>query len=111
MVRHKVCKIDYKTTYPCPFHRDGELLPISLTEALGCNRCHHIFVIRPDGYTLDQISSPYPNKQSWYWTGKAWRPIYPLAYEQGCQRLIIFFGILLVIAVVLIAYLLLQSLR
>jgi hypothetical protein len=111
VVRHKVCKIESTTTYPCPFHRDGKLLSISLTDALGCDRCHHIFVVRPDGYTLDQVSSPYPNKQSWYWTGSAWHPVHTPLYGQGCRGFIIFFAILFVIAVVLIAVLLLQSPR
>jgi hypothetical protein len=80
----KVCKIEQDCTYPCPCKKQGQLCPIVLTEALGCSQCNHIFVIRPDGYTLEQLSSVYPYKQGWYWTGQEWIPIKPLIKASGC---------------------------
>lgn len=62
----------------------GEICPIALTEALGCDKCHHIFVVRADGYTLEQLSSTYPYKQVWYWTGKEWCLINPRIHHAGC---------------------------
>ncbi len=80
----KVCKIEQDDTYPCPCKKQGQLCPIVLTEAFGCSRCNHIFVIRSDGYTLEQLSSVYPYKQGWHWTGQEWTPIQPLVKASGC---------------------------
>lgn len=68
----KVNKIDISSPYPCPCRRHGHLSPIILTEALGCEQCHRVFVVKPDGYTIEQCSD-YPH-QSWYWTGRRWQP-------------------------------------
>ena len=84
MSRAKPSKIDLYETYPCPCRRREQLTPIALTEALGCSRCHHVFVIRPDGYTLEQLSSAHPYKQMWYWTGKEWSPVHSPLNRQGC---------------------------
>jgi hypothetical protein len=62
--------IDLQKEYPCPCCR-GQINPLVLTEALGCDRCHKIFVLRDDNYTLEQISNPYPH--SWQWDGQTWR--------------------------------------
>ncbi len=40
-------------------------------EALGCDRCRKIFVLRDDSYSLEQVSTPYPH--SWQWDGQTWR--------------------------------------
>ncbi len=71
----KVHKIDLSKTYPCPCRRQGELTPIALTEAMGCQRCQQIFVVKQDGYTIEQLSTTYPYKKSWYWTGYQWQPV------------------------------------
>jgi hypothetical protein len=73
----KASKIDPYGTYPCPCRKQGELCPIALMDALGCHRCHHIFIVREDGHTLEQASSPYPYKQLWHWTGRGWHPVVP----------------------------------
>jgi hypothetical protein len=77
----KAEKIDQNCCYPCPCRRPGELAPIALTEALGCKLCQQIFVVKPDGYTLEQLVS-YPYRQTWRWNGKQWllarRPLFPI---------------------------------
>lgn len=69
----KAQKIDLNAEYPCPCRRSGVLTPIALTEAFGCNRCQQIFVVKDDGYLLEQLSTHYPYKRVWYWTGHQWR--------------------------------------
>ena len=69
----KAQKINLHTEYPCPYCRRGCLHPIALTEALGCDRCQQIFVIEENGLVIEQLSTSYPYKRSWYWTGKSWR--------------------------------------
>jgi hypothetical protein len=61
-------KIDLQQSYPCPLCR-GKLQPITLTDAVGCDRCHLIFVAEEDGYTMMQVGV---NARSWYWCGKQW---------------------------------------
>ncbi|URR36608.1 hypothetical protein NBE99_05595 [Thermosynechococcus sp. HN-54] len=65
-------KLDLDASYPCPCRRQGELMPIALTEAFGCRRCQQIFVVRPDGYSIEQLATTYPYKRAWYWTGLQW---------------------------------------
>jgi hypothetical protein len=68
----KAQKIDLNTEYPCPCGRRGRLLPITLTEAFGCNRCQQIFVVEDDGYVIEQLSTSYPYKRAWRWMGSRW---------------------------------------
>ena len=42
-----------------------------LTEALGCQRCQQIFVIKENGQVIEQLSSIY-HKKAWRWTGNRW---------------------------------------
>ncbi|MCT7948860.1 hypothetical protein NG798_03595 [Ancylothrix sp. C2] len=72
MHSHKGHKIDLSSDYPCPCRRRGRLMPITLTEAFGCNRCQHIFVVDDSGYVIEQLSATYPYKQAWRWTGQQW---------------------------------------
>ena len=65
-------KIDHDQDYPCPCRRRGRLKPIFLTEAFGCDRCPHIFVIEENGHIIEQLSSTYPYKKAWRWTGYCW---------------------------------------
>lgn len=65
-------KIDLNTDYPCPCRRRGRLIPIALTEALGCDRCQQIFVVEEGGYVIEQLSTHYPYKQAWRWSGHQW---------------------------------------
>lgn len=68
--------------YPCPCRRSGQLTPITLTDAFGCDQCHKIFAVKPDGYTLEQLSTSYPYPPTWYWTGRHWH----LAHAQSPMR-------------------------
>jgi hypothetical protein len=72
----KAQKIDLNIDYPCPCRRRGRLVPIVLTEAFGCNRCQQIFVVHDNGYVIEQLSTNYPYKQAWRWTGHQWNKAY-----------------------------------
>ncbi len=72
MQPQKVQKIDLSETYPCPCRRRGHLAPIVLTEAFGCDRCQQIFVVEESGYSLEELSTTYPYKRVWQWTGREW---------------------------------------
>ena len=65
-------KIDLNNEYPCPCRRRGSLIPIALTDAFGCNRCQQIFVVEDSGYVIEQLSTSYPYKKAWRWTGHRW---------------------------------------
>ena len=75
MRSHKNLTIDLSSEYPCPCRRKGNLKPIVLTEALGCDRCQQIFVVKKDGQVIEQLSSIY-QKKSWRWTGNRWKNAY-----------------------------------
>jgi hypothetical protein len=66
-------KIDQNADYPCPCRRNGRIKPIALTEAFGCDRCQQIFVLQDNGYVIEQLSTHYPYKRAWRWTGHQWR--------------------------------------
>jgi hypothetical protein len=70
-------KIDFNTEYICPCRRRGQLIPITLTEAFGCDRCQQIFVVEDNGHVLEKLSPTYPYKQAWRWTGNSWSLIQP----------------------------------
>lgn len=65
-------KIDLNNEYPCPCRRRGSLIPIALTDAFGCNRCQQIFVVEETGYVIEQLSTSYPYKKAYRWTGHRW---------------------------------------
>ena len=46
-------------------------MPITLTEAFGCNKCQ-IFVVEENGQVIEQLSTTYPYKKAWQWTGTRW---------------------------------------
>ncbi len=73
----KAQKIELNQEYPCPCCRRGQLTPITLTEAFGCSKCHQIFVIEQSGFVLEKLSTTYPYKKAWRWTGRQWVPITP----------------------------------
>ncbi|MBW4523073.1 MAG: hypothetical protein KME16_25830 [Scytolyngbya sp. HA4215-MV1] len=81
MQSQKVQKIDLNTDYPCPCRRRGRLVPIALTEAFGCNRCQQIFVVEESGYVIEQLSTSYPYKRTWRWTGHQWNIAHPSLRE------------------------------
>ncbi|MBD2092116.1 hypothetical protein H6F67_19900 [Microcoleus sp. FACHB-1515] len=70
-------KIDLNGDYPCPCRRRGRLVPIALTEAFGCNRCQQIFVVQESGQAIEQLSTHYPYKRAWRWTGHQWVMVHP----------------------------------
>lgn len=74
---NKANKIDLTADYPCPCRRQGRLIPITLTEAFGCSRCQQIFAVRENGDTIEQLSTTYPYKKTWRWTGRQWSTLRP----------------------------------
>lgn len=97
MRSHKTQKIDLTVDYPCPCRRQGRLVPITLTEAFGCDRCQQLFVVEDNGYVLEQLSTSYPYKRSWRWMGNRWSVAQP-RFEQS--YLPVAFGIILVLLIV-----------
>ena len=71
----KPIKLDSNNDYPCPCRRKGRLLPIILTEAFGCDRCQQIFAIDEKRQEIELLSSAYPYKRIWRWTGHRWRSL------------------------------------
>jgi hypothetical protein len=63
------------TNYPCPCRRRAQLVPIILTDAFGCDRCPHIFVMEEEGRLVEQLTMGYPYPRAWRWTGETWRLI------------------------------------
>jgi len=90
----KTHKIELNSDYPCPCRRRGHLTPIILTEAFGCSRCQQIFVVEEGGYVIEQLSTTYPYKRSWRWTGHQWNVVHP---GLGDSYLPLALGILLVL--------------
>lgn len=66
-------KIDLQNAYPCPRCKRGQLQAIVLTEAFGCDRCSQIFGLTEDNLMLEQLSTSYPYKKAWQWTGNVWK--------------------------------------
>jgi hypothetical protein len=85
---YKVHPIDLTSEYPCPCRRNGQLKPIVLTEALGCDRCQQIFVVKKDGQIIEQLSSLY-QKKSWRWTGSRWQNVYARWKQSNCLIILI----------------------
>ncbi|MFN7660518.1 MAG: hypothetical protein ACK5P3_20735, partial [Dolichospermum sp.] len=69
MQPQKPDKIDLNMEYACPCRHKGQLIPITLTEAFGCDRCQQIFVVEENGYVLEQLTTTYPYKRAWRWKG------------------------------------------
>ena len=101
MRSHKTPKIDLSSEYPCPCRRKGNLKPIVLTEALGCDRCQQIFVVKKDGQVIEQLSSVY-QKKSWRWTGNRWKNAYTRWTQDYLSiGLILLFSLSILIVVIL----------
>jgi Flp pilus assembly protein TadB len=49
-------------------------VPISMTDAFGCDRCHHIFTVDEKHCHLQQLSTLYAGKKAWFWNGSQWKP-------------------------------------
>ena len=72
MVQTHHQKIDLQLDYPCPSCQRGRLFAITLTEALGCEQCQRIFIINDSGYSLERLTTTYPQAKQWSWTGQQW---------------------------------------
>jgi hypothetical protein len=48
------------------------LVPITLTDAFGCDRCQQIFVVQENAQVIEQLSTTYPYKRAWRWSGHHW---------------------------------------
>lgn len=90
-------KIDLNYDYPCPCRRRGKLVPITLTEAFGCDRCQQIFVVEENSNVLEQLSTTYPYKKAWRWTGSTWQIVHPKFRE---SYLPVALGILFVLVII-----------
>ncbi len=64
--------LDFDQTYPCPACRHGVLVPITLTEAWGCDRCKQIFESRAEPNTVGKLATPYHRQRTWRWDGTGW---------------------------------------
>jgi hypothetical protein len=90
-------KLDLNSEYPCPCRRRGRLVPITLTEAFGCDRCQQIFVIQDNGYILEQLSTSYPYKKAWRWTGSSWNVVHPRLGENSLPVALVGLFVLVVV--------------
>jgi hypothetical protein len=99
-------KIDLTKEYPCPCRRRGRLLPIMLTEAFGCDRCQQIFVVDEKKQVIEQLSTNYPYKRAWRWTGSRWNAA---SYGLGETGLSALFTIVILL-VIFVFYLALRPL-
>ena len=61
--------LELEKTYPCPSCKQGTLIPITLTEAWGCDRCKQIFERTETLHSVSKLSSPYPQQRLWQWDG------------------------------------------
>lgn len=96
MQTQKTQKIDLNVDYPCPCRRRGRLIPITLTEAFGCDRCQQLFVVEENGYVLEQLSTNYPYKRAWRWIGNRWSVSQPrFGQSYFPVALLIIFGLLI----------------
>ena len=100
MPSQKAQKIDLNAEYPCPCCRRGCIRPITLTEALGCDRCQQIFVVKEHGKAIEQLSTTYPYKRSWCWSGKRW--IATRSFRAGARNGNFALYLLLVVLVIII---------
>ncbi|KKI99057.1 hypothetical protein [Prochlorothrix hollandica] len=61
------------SAYPCPICRHGQLLTLTLMEAMGCGFCRHIFTIQGQSQRLQVMDSTQP--LTWVWMGQQWRVV------------------------------------
>lgn len=97
MQSQKPEKLDFNSEYPCPCRRKGRLVPITLTEAFGCDRCQQIFVVEDNGYILEQLSTTYPYKKAWRWTGNSWNVVHPRLGENYLPVALVVIFVLVII--------------
>ena len=86
-LREDQTRLDPDKTYPCPVCRRGELTPITLTEAWGCDVCQEIFEQKaPDA--IKKLTSPYPRQAIWQWSGKNWERQRPKVKAERMRRVL-----------------------
>jgi hypothetical protein len=90
--------LDPNATYPCPCRRQGELRPITLTDAFGCQRCQQIFVIKAEGHAIEELAAITPFRRSWYWNGRQWLLIRP-SFVSQYWLFVLLFALLILIPV------------
>jgi len=91
-------KIDLKLDYPCPCRRKARLIPIVLTEALGCDRCPNVFVVKEEGDQVEQIAGLLLSRRTWRWTGQQW--VIPEASQPLFDRVLVC-GLILLLGLLL----------
>jgi len=64
--------LDSNQVYPCPSCRQGKLVPITLTDAWGCDRCKQIFEQRDEPNTVGKLATPHHRQRTWRWNGQQW---------------------------------------
>lgn len=95
-----VQKIDLNEVYPCPTCRHrGTIQGMTLTEAFGCDRCQQIYVIRDNGFGLEQLSGAHPYRRLWRWTGQQWKQYSQLPASTWLVLLIVMATLLGVVGV------------
>jgi hypothetical protein len=67
-------RLDDRGTYYCPVCRLGQISPIALMEAFGCNTCHHIYTLNLSQQYLTSADLSPP--KHWYWDGRRWFSTY-----------------------------------
>jgi Cu/Ag efflux pump CusA len=77
-----------------------------LTEAFGCDRCQQIFVVDEKKQVIEQLSTNYPYKRAWRWTGSRWNAA---SYGLGETGLSALFTIVILL-VIFVFYLALRPL-
>lgn len=61
-------------TYPCPVCWQGQLQPMVLMEAFGCNLCQQILGINLEQQAIYRLDITPP--QGWRWQGQGWRSLH-----------------------------------
>jgi amino acid permease len=79
-------------------------MPIVLTEAFGCNKCQQIFVVEENGHALEQLSTTYPYKRAWHWTGTKWSKAYPRIRDSYLPVALLIIVVLFVIGLFMAPY-------
>lgn len=68
----EIPQLDPNQAYPCPACKQGVLIPITLTDAWGCDRCKQIFEQRDEPNTVGKLATPYNRQRTWRWNGQQW---------------------------------------
>ena len=85
-------KIEPSSDYPCPCRKDARLIPIALTEALGCDKCSDVYVVINEGMSIEQVSGMPGVKRILAWNGKSWQPLHR---KYSLKRSIIFISVII----------------